>query len=36
LQKKPVAQIARDLQINESWLRRWMDRADVDDSNKPA
>jgi Transposase len=36
LQKKPVAQIARDLQINESLLRRWMDRADVDDSHKPA
>jgi len=36
LQKKPIAQIARDLQISESCLRRWMDPADVDDSHKPA
>ena len=27
---KPVAQIAADLGISESCLRRWMDQADVD------
>jgi transposase len=35
LREKPIAQIARDLQISESCLRRWMDRADVDDGHKP-
>ena len=29
--KKPIAQIARDLGIAESDLRRWMAQADVDD-----
>jgi transposase-like protein len=32
---KPVAQIAKDLGISETCLRRWMDRADVDDGVKP-
>ncbi len=27
---KPIAQIAKDLGISESCLRRWMDVADVD------
>ncbi len=31
---KPVAQIARDLGISESCLRRWMDIADVDSGRK--
>jgi transposase len=35
LREKPIAQIARDLQISESCLRRWMDQADVDDGHKP-
>ena len=35
LQEKPVAQIAKELRISESCLRRWMDRADVDDGRKP-
>ena len=35
LWEKPVAQVARDLQISESCLRRWMDQADVDDGHKP-
>jgi hypothetical protein len=26
---KPIAQVAKDLQISESCLRRWMDQADV-------
>jgi transposase-like protein len=34
LREKPVAQIAKDLQISESCLRRWMDQADVDDGHK--
>jgi transposase len=34
LREKPIAQIARDLQISESCLRRWMDQADVDDGHK--
>jgi len=29
--EKPIAQIARDLGIAESGLRRWMAQADVDD-----
>jgi transposase len=33
--EKPVAQIAKDLGISETCLRRWMDRADVDDGVKP-
>jgi len=32
---KPVAQIAKDLQISESCLRRWMDLADVDEGVRP-
>jgi transposase len=35
LRDKPVAQIAKELQISESCLRRWMDIADVDDGRKP-
>jgi transposase len=35
LREKPIAQIARDLQISESCLRRWMDQADVDDGHEP-
>lgn len=31
---KPIAQIASDLGISESCLRRWMDIADVDDGRK--
>jgi transposase len=33
--EKPIGQIAKDLQISESCLRRWMDQADVDDGHKP-
>jgi len=35
LRGKPIGQIARDLQISESCLRRCMDQADVDDGHKP-
>ena len=35
LREKPVAQIAKDLRISESCLRRWMDIADVDEGHKP-
>lgn len=35
LRDKPVAQVAKELQISESCLRRWMDIADVDDGRKP-
>ena len=35
LREKPIAQIAKDLQISESCLRRWMDQGDVDDGHKP-
>jgi transposase len=31
---KPIAEIARDLGISESCLRRWMDVADVDEGRK--
>ena len=31
---KPVAEIARDLGVSESCLRRWMDRSDVDEGRK--
>ena len=34
LKEKPVAQIAKDLGISESCLRRWMEQADVDDGHK--
>ena len=32
---QPVAQIAKDLGISESCLRKWMDTADVDDGHRP-
>lgn len=31
---KPIAQIAKDLSISESCLRRWMDVADVEEGHK--
>jgi transposase-like protein len=31
----PVAQVAKDLGISESCLRRWMSIADVDEGRKP-
>jgi transposase-like protein len=31
---KPIAVIASDLGISESCLRRWMDRADIDEGVK--
>jgi len=34
LKEKPIAQIASDLGISESCLRRWMDIADVDQGRK--
>jgi transposase-like protein len=34
LREKPIAQIAKDLGVSESCLRRWMDQADVDDGHK--
>lgn len=34
LREKPIAQLAKDLQISESCLRRWMDQADVDAGRK--
>lgn len=33
--EKPIADIARDLGISESCLRRWMAQSDVDDGTKP-
>lgn len=35
LREKPIADIARDLGISESCLRRWVALADVDDGTKP-
>ena len=35
LREKPVAEIAKELRISESCLRRWMDIADVDDGRRP-
>lgn len=35
LRENPIAQIAKDLQISESCLRRWMDQADVDEGHQP-
>jgi transposase-like protein len=32
--EQPIAQIAKDLGISESCLRRWMDRSDVDEGRK--
>ena len=34
LREKPIAQIAKDLGIAESGLRRWMAQADIDDGRK--
>ena len=35
LREQPMAKIAEDLGISESFLRRWMDIADVDDGRRP-
>jgi len=32
--EQPIAQIAKDLGISESGLRRWMDQADVEEGAK--
>jgi len=34
LREKPIAQIAKDLGISESCLRRWMEQADVEEGHK--
>jgi hypothetical protein len=34
LREKPIAQIANDLGISESCLRRWIDQADVEEGHK--
>ncbi len=34
MREKPIAKIAKDLQISESCLRRWMPPPDVDDGHK--
>jgi transposase len=34
LREKPIAQIARDLGIAESGLRRWIAQADIDDGKR--
>ncbi len=34
LRERPIGQIAKDLQISESCLRRWMDLTDVEDGHK--
>lgn len=34
LKEKPIAQIASDLGISESCLRRWMSQADIDDGHQ--
>lgn len=34
LREKPIAQIAKDLGIAESGLRRWMAQADIDEGNR--
>ena len=34
LEDKPVAQVAKDLGISESGLRRWMAQADVDEGKR--
>lgn len=34
LKEKPVAQIAKDLGIAESGLRRWMAQADIDEGKR--
>lgn len=33
--EKPIAQIAKDLGISESCLRRWMDQSEVDAGHRP-
>lgn len=35
LREKPIAQLAKELGVAESGLRRWMDQADVDEGTKP-
>ena len=35
LREKPIATIAKDLQISESCLRRWMAQAGVDAGHRP-
>ena len=34
LRRKPIAQIAKEIGISESCLRRWMDQADVEEGHK--
>ena len=34
LREKPIAQIARDLGVAESSLRRWMAQADIDEGKR--
>ena len=34
LREKPIAEIAQDLGISESCLRRWMAQADIDDGTR--
>ena len=34
LREKPIAQIARDLGIAETGLRRWLAQADIDDGKR--
>ena len=34
LREKPIAQIAKDIGISESCLRRWMELADVEEGHK--
>jgi len=34
LREKPIAEIAKDLGISESCLRRWMDQSDVDEGHE--
>ena len=34
LREKPIAQVAKDIGISESCLRRWMGQADVEDGHK--
>jgi transposase-like protein len=34
LREKPIAQIAKDIGISESCLRRWMEVADVEEGHK--
>lgn len=34
LREKPIAQVARDLDVVESGLRRWMKQADIDEGKQ--